>query len=128
MHNVKVIPSVKYRSLKKKVSQQKNWVGKMFSTIRNIPLSLKQKNLQRSVKYTQHLAWEQRRKIDVWQSEIAQRRTVRGEKNRTIDVTTMELDTRVLNAMNELRRLDNIIADKTHLAEKIMSQKKHRVI
>lgn len=129
MHNVRIIPSVKYRNLSKiKVSQSKNVVKRAFFKVLDIPRLTKQKILERSVKYHEYLLQAEQGKIESLQKEVTQRRTSRGEKNRNMDATTMELDTRVLRAMDEQRRVKNIIADKQNLIRKNRSRASHTVL
>lgn len=135
MHNVKIIPHVKYRKpplggktrsdTKKPLLHRvgrKAVAGCKYGlyTIRDLPRLVKQIRIGHSLRYHQRLFDVEQHRIDLFQPEINNRRAVRGEKQRSIDATTMELDTRVLKALNEQRRLAGIIMEKRKALDNIL--------
>lgn len=137
MHTVKIIPQAKYRTLnmegvtkptRKKPHRIRRARNKVVAggrrgiyTLRDFPRLMKQLRIEQSIRYHEKLFNEEQSKIDAIQPEIAKRRTGRGEKKREVDATTMELDTRILKALTEQRRLTRILAEKKQNLENIRS-------
>ena len=140
MHNVKIIPQTKNRlvSLDKADSLEKSrrhvmvrfrnrtgaGVKRVMYAIRDFPRLVRQMRVEQSLRYLEKLFNEEQIRIDTLQPEITQRRTTRGEKQRIVDATTMELDTRILKALTEQRRLTGVMDRKRKMLDSIKAEAK----